>query len=143
MTDYREIDALTKDPARARTIARTLASLADIAWSEWELDFLESLSDRRDELTTRQAEKLIELRDNSYRYEKVAGIVLRSLLLDCWQARFELESETDIAFLERRKASGETSFRKSEALRLRRCAVRLGLVEADTPWSFSSAYRLM
>jgi hypothetical protein len=142
MTDYREIDALSKAPDRARTLARTLAGLVDVAWTDWEIDFLEALCDRRDALSTRQAEKLVELRDNSYRYETVSGYPLRPLLEACWQGRLELESEADIALIERLKASGERSFRKSNALRLRRCAVRLGILEPDTPWSFAASHRV-
>ena len=35
---------------------------------------------RDEELSTRQAEKLVELRDDSKHYEKVDGFVLRTLV---------------------------------------------------------------
>ncbi len=135
MTDYREINELTKDPQRAAAIAQYLLKLADIAWTDWEADFLEDMVRRREPLSTRQAEKLVELREASVRYDKVEGFVLAALIAKCWLNRHDLGSEHDVAFIERLKASGATSLRRREAVRLLRCARAIGEIEPHQGWT--------
>jgi hypothetical protein len=43
MIDYREINALGKDPSRARRLAQFLLTLTDAEWTDWELDFLDHM----------------------------------------------------------------------------------------------------
>jgi len=73
MASYREIAALQKDAARARALAQGLAKLDDMAWTDWELDFLHSVAARQQALTTRQGEKLVELFDDAAWYASVEG----------------------------------------------------------------------
>ncbi|KAB2920554.1 MAG: hypothetical protein F9K29_01575 [Hyphomicrobiaceae bacterium] len=129
VTDYREINDLAKDPQRAAVLAQFLLKLADIAWTDWEADFLEDMAGRREPLSTRQAEKLVELREASVRYDKVEGFVLAALIAKCWLNRHDLASDHDVAFIERVKASGATSLRRREAARLLRCACAIGEIE--------------
>jgi hypothetical protein len=128
MADYREIHAIQKDPARARCIAQALSTLDDAAWTDWELDFLDSIGSRRGDLTTRQGEKLIELRDEAAWYTAVDGFSLQALIGRCHLLRDEL-AEGDMAFVERLQASGATRLRRKDARRLMRCARALGEVE--------------
>ena len=44
MIDYRELDALAKDPKRANATAAMLLELEDTDWNVWETDFLEHMS---------------------------------------------------------------------------------------------------
>jgi hypothetical protein len=129
VADFREIDAVAKNPCRARTIAQTLLPITGGDWSDWELDFLDHMSSYQDFLTTRQAEKLLELRDNSVRHSKLYGFHLKTLVNKCWIARFDLDSEQDIEFIERLHLNEADTFRKADALRLLRCARSIGEIE--------------
>jgi hypothetical protein len=128
MADYREIVEIQKDPARARSIAQFLSTLDDMEWTDWELDFLASIGSRREELSTRQGEKLIDLRDESAWYTAVDGFSLKTLIDRCHLYRDEL-ADHDAAFIERLRASGATRLRRKDARRLLRCARTLGEIE--------------
>jgi hypothetical protein len=129
VTDYREINALQRDSQRARDLATFLCKLKGIDWTDWELDFLENMSGWTGDFTTRQGEKLIELRDASMWYETVEGFSLRILVARCDCARLDL-SENDVEFFERIKASGARKFRRRDAARILRCARQLGVIES-------------
>jgi hypothetical protein len=128
MANYREILALQKDPARARTMAHALSTLEDMAWTDWELDFLCSIGARQQDLTTRQGEKLIELQEEATWYTSVEGFSLAALIQRCYLCRDEL-SEDDAAFIARLKASNAVRLRRKDARRLLRCARALGEIE--------------
>jgi hypothetical protein len=128
MTSYREIAEIQRDVARARSIAQSLSGLDDVAWTDWELDFLESIAARRQVLTTRQGEKLVELRDEAAWYASVDGFSLRALVERCHLLRDEL-AEGDAAFIERLVASNATRLRRKDARRVLRCARTVGEIE--------------
>lgn len=44
-----------------------LFAFTETDWTDWEADFLDSISGQDKELSTRQAEKLVELRNNAIR----------------------------------------------------------------------------
>jgi hypothetical protein len=106
MTDYREINALQRDPPRARALTQYLLTLEQVQWSDWETDFLDTMSVIDSDLSTRQAEKLVELRDNTVVYKFVEGLSLRVLIENCYVYRDELSSEHDQEFLVRLKTAG-------------------------------------
>ena len=61
MTSYREIVAVQKDAGRARALAQGLCRLADMEWTDWELDFLTSMASRQQELTRKPIQlRLVE-----------------------------------------------------------------------------------
>jgi hypothetical protein len=128
MTDYREISEIQKDPARARSMAQFLSTLDDMEWTDWELDFLAGIGARREDLTTRQGEKLVELRDESVWYTSVDGFSLKTLIDRCHLYRDEL-ADNDAAFIERLSGSGATRLRRKDARRLLRCARILGEID--------------
>jgi hypothetical protein len=136
MTDYREINAIAKDACRARLIAEYLLKLGDIEWTDWELDFLDTMRAREELLSTRQAEKLVELRDDAVLYRKVDGFVLNALIGQCFLYRDELNSDRDREFIERLKSSGQEALRKRDAVRLLRCARAIGEIEQHHGWTF-------
>ena len=141
MTDYREIHAIANDPARVRGIATYLLTLVDADWTEWEVDFLHDMVPRKEPLSTRQGEKLVELRDNAVLYDKVDGFALKTLAEKCWLYRDEL-SESNCAFIERLKDAGLTSLRKPDAERLLRCARVLGEIGPHQGWDFPIKLKL-
>lgn len=128
MADYREILALQKDPARARAMAQALVHMDDMAWTDWELDFLESIGSRRQDLSTRQGEKLAELCDEAAWYTTVEGFSLRALIERCYLCRDELRP-SDAEFIARLKATGVSRLRRKEARRVLQCARRIGEIE--------------
>lgn len=140
MANARQIDALAKDPKEARRVAGKLLKLGEVDWTDWELDFMESMARRSDELSTRQAEILCELRDGAIRHTHAGGYRLAYIVERCWQERLDLSDDDDIEFLCKLKAKGTVALRRSEALRLRRCAVEVGVIDEDANWSMSYAH---
>ena len=137
MTDYREINALQRDPPRARDLARYLLKLEQVQWTDWEADFLDTIAAIEIELSTRQAEKLVELRDNTVLYKTIDGsLSIKILIENCFLYRDELTSEHDQDFLVRLKTAGVRELRKPEAMRLMRCARALNEIGPHQGWSF-------
>lgn len=138
MANYRDNDALAKDIERVRRTATFLLNLPDAEWSDWELDFLEGMAECSRVLSTRQAEKLAELRDDAIRYISASGFKLATIIDRCWRNRYDLDDQDDVEFIERLKARGETALRRGAALHLRDCAVALGEIEPHQPWVLGS-----
>lgn len=136
MTDYREINDIAKDARRVRSIAEYLLKLCDMDWTDWELDFLDTMRAREEPLSTRQAEKVVELRDDAVLYRKVDGFVLKTLIGQCYLYRNELNSDYERQFVERLKSSGQEALRKRDALRLLQCARAIGEIEQHHGWTF-------
>ena len=128
MADYREINEIQRNPAVGRSLAQFLSTLDDMEWTDWELDFLAGIGSRRQDLTTRQGEKLIELRDESVWYTAVDGFSLKTLIDGCHLCRDELAGP-DATFIERLKVSGATRLRRKDARRVLRCARALCEIE--------------
>jgi hypothetical protein len=140
MTDYREINALQRDPERVRRLAQFLVALKEIEWTDWELDFLQDMAARvsDEDLTTRQAEKLVELRDASVWHEQVDGFSLRLLIKSCNDMRHLLR-EHDEQFVIRLKNEGAVKLRRRDAARLMRCSRITGEIEPYQGWSLEKA----
>lgn len=136
MTDYREINEIAKDTGRARSIAAYLLKLGDVDWTDWELDFLDTMQAREEPLSTRQAEKLVELRDDAVLYRKVDGFLLKTLIGRCFLYRDELNSDHDREFIERLKDTGQEALRKRDAVRLLRCTRAIGEIQQHHGWTF-------
>jgi hypothetical protein len=131
MQDYREIDRVRKDSVAVSSLAKRLLAIPNHDWNDWELDFLEHMARRRgrDPITTRQGEKLIELRDDSEYHSSVKGFSVASLITNCWLARNDLNSEQDRKFIEDLKASGVSAIKRRQLWKLLACARELGEVE--------------
>jgi hypothetical protein len=80
-------------------------------------------------ITTRQGEKLIELRDHSEYHSSVQGFSVASLITDCWLARDDLKKEEDIKFIDNLKTSGASALRRRHLGKLLACARQVGAVE--------------
>jgi hypothetical protein len=89
MQNFKEIDRVRKDPVAVRSMAQRLLAIPNHDWNDWELDFLENMFRHRgpDPITTRQGEKLLELRDDSEYHSSVKGFSVSSLIENCWLAR--------------------------------------------------------
>ena len=92
------------------------------------LDALRDVVARSEQLTTRQAEKLVELEEASQRFTTVEGFNVRKLILRCAEASCDLD-EDDEAFILQLKTSGATSVRRRQLRKLLALARQLGVIE--------------
>ena len=87
MASWREIDRIRKDPVAMRALAAYLPRLPNAELTEWEIKFLKSISEERtsEEFTTRQAEKLMQIRDDSEEVSEIGyeRLSVKILIQDC------------------------------------------------------------
>jgi len=130
-----------------------MAETAEYIFTDWELTFLRSLVGQAENtvgltkkqrekqkdagvalamrdfrLTSRQAEKLLDIRDATVLHRDIAGISVRSLINRCYEGRCDL-AEDDEQFVERVYRSGVAELRGRDLARLRRCSVQLRELE--------------
>ena len=131
MQDYKEIDRVRKDSVAIKSLAKKLLSIPNHDWNDWELDFLEHMVRHRgpEPITTRQGEKLIELRDHSEHHSSVQGFSVASLITNCWLAGDDLKNEEDRKFIDNLKTSGASVLRRRHLGKLLACARQVGAVE--------------
>ncbi len=135
MTSHRAMKSLAEDTKAARALAAGLLKLGEadpqIVWTDWEVDFLESMAgrERDDALSTRQVEVLVELRNAAQRYTSFEGFSVVALIERCWQERLELSSDDDLDFIESLRDAGLTSLTRRQLGRLLHCCGELGLLE--------------
>jgi hypothetical protein len=132
MASWREIDRIRKDAAAVRSIAERLLALPNADFTEWELMFLESMArrDSPDDLSTRQAEKLLEIRDGIEFISEHRGFSVRILIKGCYEARLDLSEEDERWIVDVRERN-TVSIRRRHIGRLMRCARQLYLVEDE------------
>jgi hypothetical protein len=130
MQNYREIDRVRKDSVAVRSLAKRLLAIPNHDWTGWEVDFLEGMTRHHgpDPLTTRQGEKLMELRDDAEYHSKYRGLSVKILIEKCNLGRDDLDS-ADAEFVETLYASGATSIKRRQLFRLLRCGRELGHIE--------------
>jgi hypothetical protein len=128
MASFREISAIKMDPARARALAQRLWDF--YYWAEELNDFedrylKDMIAFKGDQLSTRQAEVLLEIRDDHETYTKMrAGLSVKLVIKETYQARDDL-SEDDAEFLER--INGKSALTRRDMGRLAGCAQQLNL----------------
>ena len=132
MATWQEINRVRRDARGARALAQRLLKVYPDALSSWELDFLGSLSitDVR-EFTTRQAEKLLQIRDDSEPVTKYRGYSIASLIRQCYEARLDL-NEADEEWVTEMRERSDSSIRRKHIGRLVRCARELCILEDET-----------
>jgi hypothetical protein len=134
MGSWIEIERVRKNPEAFRLLARHLLADPDHARvrSDAATDFLENISRyRSDELTARQGEFLLELRDEAKSYFKIGdGFSVAILIEKCFQARLELDNDHDSERIEALKASGRAFVTGREIGWFKRICKELGEIEA-------------
>jgi hypothetical protein len=92
MASWREIDRVRKDANGARELAKRLLKIYPGELTEWEMDFLQSITTYTElfEFTTRQAEKLLEIRDDTQPVTAWRGFSVASMIRQCYEARLDL-----------------------------------------------------
>ena len=127
MTSWKEVERLKRDPAGARALATSLLAIPDL--TSWEEPFLADMQVHQGPLSTRQAEKLLEVRDQNAWVATIRDFSVRSLVNACWEARYDLNDEDDTSFVEMLKARGSSTARCREACRLLDLARQLRVIE--------------
>jgi hypothetical protein len=132
MASWREIERVRKDPRAFRGVAKSLLNLPRADFTDWEVDFLEGMLRQVDEqgLTTRQSEKLLQIRDDSEFITEFRGFSVRLLLRQCYDARLDL-SEEDEEWITRLFERNQASLRRRHIGHLIRCAHELYIVDED------------
>lgn len=127
MASFREISAFKTAPHRARDLAKQLlASYADDL-DDWETQFLSDMSAFDDpELSTRQAESLLQVRDDHERLSVVDGFSVAGLLQSCLELRDDLSEDDAEAVVQLR---GANKLSRKRVLWLLGRARELGVVE--------------
>ncbi len=131
MQDYKEIDRIRKNLVAVRSLAKRLLDLPRTDWNDWEIDFLQHMARHKapDPITTRQCEKLLELRDDAEYYSLVRGFSVQSLIKSCWHARDDLHREDDRKFIEHLKETSCSCLKRRQLRKLLACARQLGEIE--------------
>ena len=131
MQDYKEIDRIRKNLLAVRSLAERLLSLPRADWNDWEIDFLQHMARHKgpDPITTRQGEKLLELRDDAEYYSSIGGFSVQSLIKNCWLARDDLGSQYDRKLIEQLKETNCLSIKRRQLCKLLACARELGEIE--------------
>ena len=133
MASWREIDRIRKDPTAFRALAMKLLKIGTDL-TDWEKDFLASIVNDRDskEFTTRQSEKLLQIRDDNESVTKCRdGFSVALLLRQCREARLDL-TESDEAWIEGLlDRSNSVSIKRKHVGRLLRCARQLHVIEEE------------
>ena len=123
MSSEIEIQRVRKDPDQWRRIAkRCLLAMASGQLTDWEGDFLESISARPgfDELSYRQGEILLEIRDDAILVSEYKGQSVGYLVRTCKELSLWFDDEDDQVWVAELFESGCTSVTRKEAAKLSR-----------------------
>jgi len=133
MASWQEIDRVRKDPKGFRALAKALRAQFSADLTDWEKDFLEAIAGRagKEEFTTRQSEKLLQIRDDYTSVDKLpGGFSVRIVLEQCKQARLEL-SQNDEQWILQSYERSPTTIKRKHFGRLMRCARELQIIEEE------------
>jgi hypothetical protein len=86
MASWKEIDRIRKEPKAFRALAKGLRAQFSDDLTDWERDFLEAIAGRdgKEEFTTRQSEKLLQIRDDYTSVSQLpGGFSVRIVLEEC------------------------------------------------------------
>ena len=139
MASWREIDRIRKAPAEFRALAKRLLNFG-AELTEWESTFLESICiDRHsEEFTTRQSEKLLQIRDDYETLTEFHGFSVKIMLRQCRDAHLDL-SEADEEWILKQFQRSQTTMRRKDIGRLMRCARELRVIEEKLAEGVSAA----
>jgi len=86
VTDWQEINDLKRNPQAVGAAKRPL-KLTYADWREKQTRFLKDMAREKEDITTRQAEYLIHLRDETELFSTAGGFSVASLIEDCSRNR--------------------------------------------------------
>jgi|GEM_PF-1901429 len=131
MASWKEIERIRKDVGSAKRIAASLLKTHS-DFSDWEKDFLEAMTSRDDdyELTTRQSEKLLQVRDDCEETSEYRGFSIQLLIKQVFEARFDL-GQADEDWIDKIWQRGSLSVKRKHVGRLIRCAKELFIIDGE------------
>jgi hypothetical protein len=129
MASWIEIDRVRKDPVAFKSLAKRLLADRQYERSEFADGFLEDISNyKRNELTNRQSEVLLAMRDEAEIHFTIKGLSVATLIDQCHLSRVDLE-ESDQGRIEKLKAQGRRFVRGNEMGWFKRICKDLGEME--------------
>ena len=122
-----------KDTNGARALAKRLLKIHPGEFTDWETDFLESVTSYTElfAFTARQSEKLLEIRDGAEPVTQYRGFCVAILLEQCFEARLDL-SEADSQWVVGLCGRSTASIKRKHIGRLIRCARELDIIDEDS-----------
>ena len=91
MASWTELERVRKDPVSFRGLARRLMDDPHCEDSDFADGFLKNIANwKRDEITLRQAEVLLDLRDNAEIHTHYKDLSVRLLMEKCYASRYDL-----------------------------------------------------
>ena len=129
--------AVRASPAQMRAretveaVGQPVQPSALVEWTDWELDFLDSLVERHstEPLSMRQREKLFELKSAVERFSTFEGFSVKALIERAFAVRFDLDDEEDQTFLADLRAAATATVSRRQLYRLLSCCRVLGVIE--------------
>jgi hypothetical protein len=132
MASWREIERVRKDTNGARELAKRLLKIYPGEFNDWEADFLKSITGYTElfEFTTRQAEKLLEIRDDAEPVTRCRGFSVATLIRHCYAARLDL-TEADEQWIADLRRQGGDAIKRKHLGHLLACARTLNIIEEE------------
>lgn len=129
-----DLDAIR---AEARALLALQTASMPMEWTDWELDFLESMvaRDSDEPLSVAQADKFAQLRRLSTLQGKVDGLSVPLLIASCTLDVEYLEDEDDRVFVRDLRHRGVVELRRRQIGRLLHCCRELGVIERHQGWT--------
>lgn len=136
MASWREIDRIRKDPTAMRALAAYLLRRPNAELTEWEIKFLKSISEEKmsKEFTTRQAEKLLQIRDYLEEVSEIGyqRLSVEILIRDCKLGYLDLFAlDEDKAEWIKTFPVGTSKIRRKYIGRLLKCARMLHNIDDE------------
>lgn len=134
MATERELSRVRRDPVEWRGIVKRLLEIADQGGvDERHLVLIESLNAQteRVELSHRQAEWLLDARDDSEFVSTYFSFSIKAMLNECFDNRFGMDDEDDQMWLESIHGEGLVRLRKKDAKKLFQIALVLGVIDSN------------
>ena len=128
MASWVEIERIRKDQPAFKALAKRLLADPGFERTEWEEEFLNEVSKYQRDLTLRQCEKLLQIRDEAEIHTNIRGLSVAALVDACHQNRFDLD-EADRERIERLKAQNRRHVRGNEMGWFKRICIQLGDME--------------
>lgn len=132
MATERELFRVRHDPVEWRGIVKRLLEIADQdGVDDRHLVIIESLNAQteRVELSHRQAEWLLDARDDSEFVTKYFDFSIKLMLTECYQNRFGIDDDDEQNWVEKAYSERLVRLRKKDAKKLFKIAVALGVID--------------
>ena len=132
MARWPEIERIRKDGASFCGLARRLLARDGEDFSNWESAFLENIAGKKGSqtFTSRQGEKLLEIRDNCEVVTSWRSFSIRTLLTKCHEARVDL-AEDDEEWIVAMRAANPDAIKRRNLSRLIRLSGQLRLIDSQ------------